>query len=79
MKKEKKELLRMQTILECDRMKTSDNFFELVEEDVGEVLSDYFDFGGQPKIVMEKFGDRYKVEITILASRIKNFDSIPKS
>ncbi len=79
MKKDKKEIVRMQTILESDRMKTGDSFFELVSSDVGEVLSDYFDFCGEPKIIMDKLGDRYKVEITILASRIKNFDSVPKN
>ena len=78
MKKEKRELMRVQSILENDRMSVGDNFIELVVADVGNLLMDYFDFSGVPKIKMEKFGDRYCVEISILASRIKNFNCIPK-
>lgn len=78
MKKEKRELMRVQSILENDRFSAGDNFVELVVADVGNLLMDYFDFSGVPKIKMEKFGDRYAVEISILASRIKNFNSVPK-
>lgn len=78
MKKEKKELMRVQSILENDRMNVGDNFIELLVADVGSLLMDYFDFSGLPKIKMEKFGDRYNVEISILASRIKNFNHVPK-
>ncbi len=78
MRKEKKELVRMQSILENDRMKTGENFYELVCNDVGAILSDYFEFSGDPKIKIEKINDRYKVEITIISSRIKSFDNVPK-
>ncbi len=78
MKKEKRELMRVQSILENDRMTVGDNFIELVVADIGSLLMDYFDFAGAPRIEIEKFGDRYKVEISILASRIKNFNHIPK-
>lgn len=78
MKKDKRELVRMQSMLESDRMQTGESFYELVCNDVGMVLSDYFEFTGDPKIKMEKISDRYKVEITILSSRIKNFDNVPK-
>ena len=78
MKKEKREFMRVQSILENDRFSAGDNFVELVVADVSNLLMDYFDFSGVPKIKMEKFGDRYAVEISILASRIKNFNSVPK-
>ena len=78
MKKDKRELMRVQSILENDRMSVGDNFIELVVSDVGNLLTDYFDFAGVPKLKIEKFGDRYSVGITILASRIKNFNHVPK-
>jgi hypothetical protein len=78
MKKEKKEVLRIQNILENDRMHTCDSFNELVIGDLACVLNEYFDFNAAPKLKIEKFGDRYNVEIFILASRIKNFDSLPR-
>ncbi len=78
MKKNKKELMRVQSILEVDRMSAGDNFFELVLNDVGALLGEYFHYSGEPKIKIEKFGDRYKVDISILASRIKNFETIPR-
>lgn len=78
MKKEKKEVLRVQAILENDRMQAGDDFIELVTSDVGGLLSDYFDFSGLPSVSIEKFGDRYRVDLSILVTRIKNFDSVPK-
>ena len=78
MKREKKEVVRVQSILENDRMSTGDNFIELVVGDVASLMNEYFDFSGVPKLKIEKFGDRYKVEISILASRIKNFEFVPR-
>ena len=74
----KKEIVRVRSILENDRMNISDNFLELLSGDLSELLRDYFDFKGEPLVSIEKFGDRHKVEISILASRLKNFECVPK-
>lgn len=79
MKKDKKELVRLQALLENDRMKTGDSFFELVSCDVGNVLADYFEFSGEPEIKIEKIGDKYIVNITLISTRVKNFEYVPKT
>ena len=78
MRKEKKELMRVQSILDNDRLSAGDNFIELLVTDIKKLLSDYFDFNELPEINFKKLGDRYKVEIGIYASRIKAFDYLPK-
>ena len=72
------ELVRVRSILENDRMNTGDNFLELITSDLFDLLGEYFDFQGLPKLNIEKFGDRYKVDISVLASRIKSFECVPK-
>ncbi len=78
MKKDKNELLRLQTLIENDRLSTGDSFVELIISDVEKLLKDYFDFRCIPEISLSKLGDKYKVNISVLATRIKNFNSIPK-
>lgn len=77
MKKDKQQLLRIQSLIENDRLSADESFSELVAGDLGRVLNDYFDFKELPIVKIEKFGDRFKVEFSILASRIKSFESLP--
>ena len=44
MKKDKNELMRLQTLIENDRLSTGDSFVELIVSDVEKLLKDYFDF-----------------------------------
>ena len=78
MRKNKNELLRLQTMIENDRISTGDDFIELIVSDATALLKDFFDFNDVPSLNIVKFGDRYKVELSVLVSRIKNFSSIPK-
>ena len=78
MKKDKNGLMRIRNILESDRMSVGDDFLELVSTDLKKLLSDYFEFCGLPTVKMEKVNDKYKVDFTIFASRIKSFDYMPK-
>ena len=78
MKREKKDLLKVQTLLENDRLNTGEDFIALVKNDTKKILSDYFEFNEQPTIKLEKTGDRLKVEISVYACRIKTFDILPK-
>ena len=77
MKRDKRELLRIQSMIENDRNNMNDNFLDLVVSDLDKLLSDYFEYGGLPTIKIEKCGDRFKVQIEIYSSRIKSFDIVP--
>ena len=79
MKKDKNELMRLQTLIESDRVNMGDDFISLVESDVEKLLKDYFDFSSAPKLSITKFGDKYKVQLNLVVLRIKNFSVIPNS
>ena len=78
MKKDKNGLIRIQNILESDRMSTGDDFLELVILDMKKLLDDYFEFRELPSVKLDKCGDKYRVEFTIFATRLKSFNYIPK-
>lgn len=78
MKKNKNEMMRIQSLIENDRMNTGDNFTALILSDLKNLLEDYFDFKGSPKLEMEKCGGGYKVTVTITALRIRAFGILPK-
>jgi hypothetical protein len=79
MKKDKYELLRLQTLIENDRVNMSDDFMSLVESDAEKLLKDYFDFSTPPKLSIAKFGDKYKVQLNVVVVRLKNFGTVPKN
>ncbi len=78
MSKNKNQLLRLQSLIENDRIMAGDNFSEMVINDINKLLKDYFDFRLPPNLTMEKTRDGYFVNISINASRIKNFANIQK-
>ena len=77
--KNKNELLRLRTLIENDRINMGDNFIELIVSDLSNLLKDYFDFGGVPELFIEKQNGKYKINVILYATRIKNFASIPKN
>lgn len=72
----KKEIVRMQSVIESDRVSASNNFTELLINDINKVLREYFDFRALPKLKIEKFNGEYFVNLSISAVRIKNFSNI---
>ena len=78
MNKNKKQLLRLQSLIENDRISTGDNFNQMVINDVAKLLRDYFDFKLSPNLSIEKNNDSYYVNIFINASRIKGFTNVQK-
>lgn len=79
MKKDKNELLRLQTLIENDRVNMGDDFISLVESDAEKLLKDYFDFSAPPKLSIMKYGDKYNIQLNLLVVRIKDFGVVPKS
>ncbi|MBE7061996.1 MAG: hypothetical protein E7382_05620 [Clostridiales bacterium] len=78
MKKNKKELIRIQSLLESDRLCAGDNFLELLTVDLTKLLKEYFDFPDVPRINIEKKGSFYELNISLLSTRIRSFDCMPK-
>lgn len=78
MKKDKNELIRLQSLIENDRVNTGDDFIGLVISDAEKLLKDYFDFNTPVKLDIIKHGDKYKVQFYCLATRIKNFGIVPR-
>ncbi len=76
MKKTKNQLLRMQTIIDNDRMSICNNFNDIILSDIKKLLSDYFDFTEAPFLEIIKDGDVYKINISLSAFRIKSFGKI---
>lgn len=79
MKKNKNQLIRLQNMIENDRLTMGDNFIDLVVNDLDKLLRDYFDFRLPPELTIEKQGGSYFVSISINANRIKNFATIEKA
>ena len=78
MKKRKHELVRIQSLIENDRLNTGEHFDELIISDLHKLLSDYFDFRDSPKMVINKFGDKFNIDISLTVKRIRNFGVLPK-
>ena len=79
MRKNDNELLRIQSLIENDRLNTAQNFYDLIISDLHKILSDYFEYRGVPNLKISKCGKNICVEIGLLASAIKNFITIPKN
>lgn len=78
MRKEKRELLRLQTMIENDRVSTGDNFLQLIKSDLNKLLRDYFDFSSPAEIKIEGQNHSYYLTLNLKISRIKNFANVQK-
>ncbi len=78
MNKHKAELARIKTLIDSDRMSTGDSFGDLIISDLSKLLNDYFDFRQSPSLSITKEGDGFRVNISLYATRIKNFGTLPK-
>ena len=56
MRKRKNEIIRLQSIIENDRINTGDSFGNLVVLDLNNLLKEYFDFKDMPTLNIEKSG-----------------------
>lgn len=79
MRKRKSELVRVQNVIENDRLNLGLDFNKLIESDLIKLLSDYFDLSSGLDLKLEKHGDRYKIQISCYAARVKQFGVIPSN
>ena len=77
MKKYKSELMRVETVLNEDRLKLKDDFIKLLEADLKSLLSEYFYLNAMPQAEIIKEGKELKVNINFTCSQIKNFINLP--
>lgn len=76
MKKQEKELVRVNNMLNNDRVNIGDNFQNLLMIDLIKVLKEYFDMKENPSLVMQKESDFLKVSVNFNANTLKNFKTI---
>ena len=65
-------------MLESDRLKVSDAFFDTLLNDLTTLLIDYLDLSNTPILKIEKTGKGFEVKISALATRLKNVSIINK-
>ena len=71
-------MLRLKEVLTIDRNERGDEFVSLLKKDITNVLSEYFVFEKPIDCELEKEGEIIKVKISLDASRIKPFGTIPE-
>ena len=67
------ELQRVKNIINNDRFRTSDCFLELLNKDLSKLFRDYFDFRGNPDVLITKDNGGYFVEVKLPVDRLKAF------
>ena len=77
MKNKNDELMRVETMLNSDRLRLKDDFIKLLECDLSSLLSEYFYLNSVPVVEMEKDGKEFLVRISFSCSQIKSFINIP--
>ena len=76
MKIKKKEILRIENIINVDRRVPDDNFKNLLISDLKKLLLDYFELTISPEINIVKRDGKFRVEVFFVADSIKGFQYI---
>lgn len=74
MRNKNQELVRVQSVIENDRLSVGNGFEELFKNDLVKLIGDYFDIYKVPELEIQKNKDGIKVSINFLANRIKLFN-----
>ena len=77
-KNNQNELLRLQSVIENDRLSVGNGFNDLLINDLTKLLKDYFDFSNNIEVEITKSKGEYIVSFSLIASRIKTFNFLPK-
>ena len=78
MKKSKQELMRVETVINSDRLRLKDDFIKLMEADLKRLLSEYFYLENSPQTEIVKDGRIFKISINFTCTEIKNFINVPQ-
>jgi len=77
MKKDKRELVRLQSLIENDRLNSVGAFEELFLKDLHKMLSEYFEIKDIPKVKIDRQNSLLNVNISFSAYSVKNFNTVP--
>lgn len=72
----KSQLVRVQTLIENDRLNMGKGFMDLLLSDLSRLLFDYFDFNNAPQVEIQKNRGEYIVNISLNPVRIKRFNQL---
>ena len=75
--KKSTDLVRIKNLINCDRFRSSDAFIQLITKDLKKLLSDYFDFTSDVKLVITKEKNGFFVDINLIVDRIKSIGTLP--
>ena len=71
--KKRKELLRLETILEKDRLLVGKEYVDLIASDVYKLLADYMEIVGEVSVSIKKEDKVFSVNVNATAKRLKTF------
>ncbi|MBO4251625.1 MAG: hypothetical protein J5911_03070 [Clostridia bacterium] len=77
MKVDKNSIIRIEKMINSDRLKSADGFVDLLTGDIDRVLKDYFDYKGYPAVAVSKNGSSINISISLTAERIRAFSVLP--
>ncbi len=78
MRKKKNQLMRLENIINNDRLNIGEEFISVLTMDLDSLLRDYFDFNKPPVVEIVKNNGAYCVKIGLVASKLLHFNKIPK-
>ncbi len=76
MNKQKKELLRINNLINSDRVNVNENFERLFFRDLNNLLKEYFDLKKDPQLNIRVLSGEYVLSIEAIAMSIKKFNNI---
>ena len=78
MKRKNDGLMRVENLINNDRLKNGRGFVELLTADCDRVLKDYFEYKGYPKVEISGRGNAFSVSVTVLAEGVRAFSVLPE-
>jgi hypothetical protein len=71
--KKRQDLLRLESILEKDRLSVGKEYVDLIASDVYKLLLDYMELDKEVNVAIKKGDKDFSVTITTTAKRLKTF------
>ncbi len=76
MNKQKKELLRINNMINNDRVNVNENFEKLFFRDLSKLLKEYFELKKEPSVNISVISGEYALSIEAVAFSLKKFNDI---
>ncbi|MBO5928340.1 MAG: hypothetical protein J6Q32_05780 [Clostridia bacterium] len=78
MRKQNKELKRIISLIENERLCVKNNFEELLLKDLKRVIKDYFELASDVNLEIAKINGNYSIKINFNASNLISFSTLPE-